>query len=395
MMKIKQLKALIVGLFIGLLLLVGARRGSAEQLQSGGSCLAYRGVNLAGAEFGEGNLPGVYGTHYTYPTNQEVDYFMGKGMTTFRVPFRWERLQQSQYAALDSAELAYLTTFVNYATGEGAHVILDPHNYARYYGGVIGETVPVGAFADFWTHVANEFKSNPRVIFGLMNEPHSMSTELWVDDANTAIDAIRATGATNLILVPGNAWTGAHSWEQDWYGTPNAVAMLNIVDSGNNYAFDFHQYFDDDFSGTSASCQSITIGAEKLQTATDWLRANNRRGFLGEFAGGSNITCEFAVENALRHLEDNDDVWIGWTWWAAGPWWGNYFFTLEPTNNFQVDAPQMSWLTSHINCVPTAIDLTQTQATEMPSYILPLLLLGLIVVTFFVQKQQKNRSFST
>ena len=23
--------------------------------------------------------------------------------------------------------------------------------------------------------------------------------------------------------VPGNAWTGAHSWEESWYGTANAV----------------------------------------------------------------------------------------------------------------------------------------------------------------------------
>jgi hypothetical protein len=23
-------------------------------------------------------------------------------------------------------------------------------------------------------------------------------------------------------------------------------------------------------------------------------------------------------------------VWNGWTWWAAGPWWGNYIFSVEP-----------------------------------------------------------------
>src|SRR5262245_20886061 len=65
----------------------------------------YTGTNLAGADFGESNLPGTYNTHYTYPTQQEVDYYVEKGMNTFRIPFRWERLQQSQNASLNAVEL--------------------------------------------------------------------------------------------------------------------------------------------------------------------------------------------------------------------------------------------------------------------------------------------------
>jgi endoglucanase len=33
-------------------------------------------------------------------------------------------------------------------------------------------------------------------------------------------------------------------------------------------------------------------------------------------------------------------VWQGWTWWAAGPWWGGYMFSIEPTNG-TTDKPQM------------------------------------------------------
>ena len=29
-------------------------------------------------------------------------------------------------------------------------------------------------------------------------------------------------------------------------------------------------------------------------------------------------------------LLKNKDVYLGWTWWAAGPWWGSYFTSLEP-----------------------------------------------------------------
>lgn len=48
--------------------------------------------------------------------------------------------------------------------------------------------------------------------------------------------------------------------------------------------------------------------------------------------------------SALDHLRANVDVWLGWSWWAAGPDWQDYPFTLEPTGNFTIDAPQMSWL---------------------------------------------------
>jgi endoglucanase len=312
--------------------------------------LRYAGVNLAGAEFGEGNLPGQYGVHYIYPTAAEVDYFTGKGMNTIRLPFRWERLQQSAYAAFDGAELARLDAIVTDITGKNAYVILDPHNYARYYGGIIGQGIDVAVFADFWSRLAQHYKNNPRVIFGLMNEPHTMPTGLWRDDANAAIAAIRAAGATNLILVPGNAWTGAHSWNQTWYGTANAVEMLAISDPGNNYAFELHQYLDGDSSGTSGNCISDTIGSQRLAEVTGWLRDHGKRGFLGEFAGGRNPTCYAALDDLLGYIDANDDVWIGWTYWAAGPWWGEYIFTLEPDAQ-GADRPQMTVLEKHLNTI--------------------------------------------
>jgi endoglucanase len=49
-----------------------------------------------------------------------------------------------------------------------------------------------------------------------------------------------------------------------------------------------HQYLDTDGSGTSATCVSSTIGAERLQAATQWLQQNKKKGFLGEIGAGSN-----------------------------------------------------------------------------------------------------------
>ena len=311
--------------------------------------IKYAGVNLAGAEFGQNNLPGTYNTHYTYPTQAEVDYFRNKGLNTIRLPFRWERLQQSTNANLNAAELNRLHTFVAATTAKGVHVILEPHNFARYYPdpanfqssaqGLIGSYYPNSVFADFWSRVASIYKTNSYVIFNLMNEPNSMPTEQWVSAANAAIAAIRATGATNLIQVPGNQWTGAHAWTANYYGTPNSVAMLNIADPANNYAFEVHQYLDGNSSGTSTTIVDANIGVTRLTAFTAWLRANNKRGFLGEFAVAnstigttSGLIGDEALTNMLGYIQANADVWEGWTWWAAGPWWGEYMFTLEPSN---------------------------------------------------------------
>jgi endoglucanase len=311
--------------------------------------LAYGGgVNLIGPDFGP-ELPGVYGETFIYPTTDEMDYFLGKGMRVFRLPFRWERLQASQFAEFEPAEQARLDMFVNDATSRGAYVIIDPHNGARYYGEIIGESeVPAAAFADFWSRLAERYGSNDRVIFALMNEPYNMPTELWVADANAAIQAIRATGATNLILVPGNHYTGAHSWGLDGYGTPNAIAMLEITDPGDNYAYEVHQYMDIDSSAGHETCVSSTIGSERMAFFTDWLRTHSKRGFLAEFGSGTDDTCLAALDDILTHLNQNSDVYLGWTYWAAGPWWPADYtsMSLEPTDG--VDRPQMAILSRHL-----------------------------------------------
>lgn len=337
--------------------------------------LTYYGVNLAGADFGSdqdgSDLPGSFGTSYTYPNQAEVDYFQGKRFNLVRLPFRWERLQRSLGGDLDAAEMARLTSFVNETTAKGVSVILDPHNYARYNGNLIGSAqVTNEHFADFWTKVAGLFSDNERVIFGLMNEPSRMVTSQWTDAANVAIAAIREAGATNLILVPGNGWTGGHSWKQDWYddanvpgfdenGYPNgsnAQEMLRIVDSGDNFAFDIHQYLDSDFSGTEEECVDATVGSRSLVGVTEWLETHNKKAILGEFGGGRGATCLAAITDIAQFVEDHPEQWSGWAYWAAGPWWGDYIYTLEPENLGKenvVDRPQMGALESVMQVTST------------------------------------------
>jgi len=308
--------------------------------------LKFTGCSESGAEFGGNVLPGVFGKNYIYPSNFSIDHLNSVGMNFFRIPFLWERMQWSLNQPLDPQQLAYLNQTVHEVTVvRRAYALLDPHNYARYRGQIIGSgAVPNSAFADFWRRLSAVFKSNPRVVFGLMNEPNTMPTEQWLSAANAAIAAIRSTGATNLITVPGNAWTGAQSWTQNWYGTSNSVVMKNVVDPGHNFMFEVHQYFDSDGSGTHPDCPK---GPDVLDSFTQWCKQNNFRGFLGEFAGGYNSQCQNVINGVFSYMEANADVWQGFTWWAAGQWWGSYMYSIEPNAN-GTDKPQMAWIKPHL-----------------------------------------------
>ncbi|KAG6862567.1 hypothetical protein C0995_000115 [Termitomyces sp. Mi166 len=289
------------------------------------------GVNESGAEFGNQNIPGVLGTDYTWPSPSSVDYFVNQGFNTFRVPFQMERLSPPSSGLTGSFNAAYLSglttasRIVNYITNKGAYAVIDPHNFMRYNGAIISSN---SDFSRWWTNLANQFKSNTRVIFDLQNEPNGIDATTVAASMQAAVNAIRAAGATSqLILVEGTSWTGAWTWTS----SGNAAAFANITDPNNNIAIQMHQYLDSDGSGTSDQCVSATIGAERIADATAWLKAHNFKGFLGEIGAGSNANCIAAVQGALCAMQQSG-VWIGALWWAAGPWWGTYFQSIEPPN---------------------------------------------------------------
>lgn len=329
-------------------LLVGATEGGAGETRrkpGDRKPLDFTGVNLAGGEFGavkEGRER-VYGKDYILPSSPDLDYFGSNGFNIVRLPFRWEDLQPALNQSLNALAMERVRAVVAGAGARRMVTILDPHNYARYRGRAVGSPEASNqAYADFWKRVAQEFKNDPLVWFGLMNEPHDLPNEQWLAAANAGIVAIRGTGATNLILVPGNAWTGAHSW----FASKNAEFMLKVVDPLNHCVFEVHQYLDKDSSGTKPEAVSEKVGRERLQRFTEWCRTHQRRGFLGETAAADNATASAAMDDMLSYMEENREVWVGFTWWAAGPWWGEYMFSLQPKNGR--DRPQMGVLRPHL-----------------------------------------------
>lgn len=161
--------------------------------------------------------------------------------------------------------------------------------------------------------------------FDLDNEYHDMDQTLVLDLNQAAINGIRAAGATSqYIFIEGNSYTGAWTW------TTVNDNLKALTDPQDKIVYEMHQYLDSDGSGTSETCVSTTIGQERVANATQWLIDNGKVGVLGEFAGGVNDQCKTAITGMLDYLGENSNVWKGAMWWAAGPWWGTYIYSMEP-----------------------------------------------------------------
>ncbi len=305
------------------------------------------GVNLSGAEWGDRRL-GTEGVGWAFPTETEIEYFASIGLKHLRIPLAWERLHPNLIGELDPLYLSRMDALAAWSAKYGIALIWDLHNYGRYDGIPLGSAgMPTSSLADTWAKIAQHYANRTDILFSLMNEPHDMLSETVVEMQNLAILAIRAAGASNTIIVNGNAWSGAHSWADSWYGTSNAEAMLNIQDPANNMVYAVHLYFDGDASGTSANVVSETIGVDRLQGVTAWARAHNKRLCVEEIGAARDVLSLAALTRTVEFVEANRDVFHSLQLWAGGPLWNNYMFGVNPDANDQM-APQLKILLPYL-----------------------------------------------
>ncbi|KAK4114781.1 glycoside hydrolase family 5 protein [Canariomyces notabilis] len=313
-------------------------------LPGASATIYYAGVAQSSGEFGAWSptqtrgtgLPGRFGVDYSFISTSGVDIMTDQNKVNLhRVAFLLERMCPLEYglgAKFNETHFDYFKQAVDYITKtKGAYAILDPHNYMRYNdpssqpfsGSVIGNTsdstaATTAQFGAFWGELAKRFADNGKVMFGLMNEPHDMPSSLLVSNLQAAIDAIRASGATNLIIAPGNAWTGGHYWTKGG-SEANSNWIHKLTDPAGNLAIDIHEYLDQDFSGGHTECTQDP--ATNLAGVTAWLREHKLKAFITEFGGSNTTACTTMLNGILDYMAANDEY-IGWTAWAAGPFWG-------------------------------------------------------------------------
>ncbi len=336
----------------------GTAGGSSSSDPTGivaGKPMQLLGVNIDGAEYNQDKPGATLNQDYVYPAHSEIDYFSSIGMNVIRVPLSWTRMQPSQYGALDQQQLNSLDDVVSYAASKGVKVELDNHNYGWWNvaGGQGGDAstaigvpggVPSSALADFWTKMATHYINSPNVLYGLMNESVVQTAAQWAPVDQDSINAIRATGATQEILVPGVNYTTAETWNT---GSGNAAIVGKVTDPGHNMAFEVHMYLDANNSGEVPGVASTTIGPERLDNVTQWAQSVGARVFLGEFGVGTDATSLTALDNTMAYLQQHSNVWQGGTYYGAGPWMSDYR-NAGPDTNQPGMAPQTAILAKYV-----------------------------------------------
>jgi len=307
----------------------------------------YAGVAESSGEFGVYSstatpgtgLPGRFGVDYQFINTAGIDTYVDQNkVNLFRVAFLLERMcpvATGLGATFNETHFDLYKEAIDYITvTKGAYAILDPHNYMRYNdpsqqpatGSVIGNTsdpkaATTAQFGEFWEELAGRFKDNGKVIFGINNEPHDMPTSLVLANDQAAVDGIRNSGAENLIIAPGNGYTGGHAWLQSSQGDdPSGDYMYMLTDPLNNTAFDIHEYLDSDFSGGHLECAQAA--ATNLDPLTAWLKQYGFKAMITEFGAANTTQCEPYLQDLINYMADNEEY-IGWTAWAAGPFWGS------------------------------------------------------------------------
>lgn len=230
---------------------------------------------------------------FNIPTTQaECDYFADRRARIVRINFRWERVQPTVNAALNTTNRDKLTAMVDFALNRGLIPYINAMQYGGRYipGNATGDITAAATayklgdgtlatdysdFADFWDRISNLFTGAgyEGVIFGLSNEPESIpingngdETSAWVAAANEAISAIRGNGANHLITIEGNGWnnakvfatmdmTGSSStgtwqqWERWYVGASYAAATkrgtISRVTDPATTTPDFELYYED------------------------------------------------------------------------------------------------------------------------------------------------------
>ena len=140
------------------------------------------------------------------------------------------RLQLSQHFWLssmctyDPAYAGRVDAEVARITSRGMVALLDLHwsTRGRSCGVHDQQEMADDLSVQFWSQVASRYRGNPLVAFDLYNEPHDIDDATWRDGGvvgawygiggwhaagmQQLYDAVRATGATNLVFVSGRNW---------------------------------------------------------------------------------------------------------------------------------------------------------------------------------------------
>jgi endoglucanase len=223
-----------------------------------------------------------------------------------RIPIN-ESFWYSGAANYDPNYHVLVDSTVRRAHEAGLAVILDLHFSDQGNGARRAYTLEpladAGHAIPFWKEVAAQFKNDPRVLFEMYNEPHDVSWDMWLNGGTVRdtsgtyqgvgyqqiYDAIRSTGAENIVIANGLNW-----------GYDLSQAATHPI-NGYNVMYGTHVYdwpekqpaaWDRDFGNLAAKYPVM----------------------IGEFG---TMNCGLPYYNAVMDYADRKNLhMVAWAWYA-------------------------------------------------------------------------------
>lgn len=224
------------------------------------------------------------------------------------------------YTALMSTYRTIITSEVHEFTSRGVYTILDLHQLSG--GGLSTRCLDNPAQGlrpmadsespDFWRSVATAMRGNPLVGFDLFNEPHDIDDDTWKDGGGSGsltgirtvgmqdlYEAVRSTGARNLIFVSGRQWA-----------TDIDVAIRRPL-NGYGIVLAPHLYCH------ASTCDAASLSASLGAMVTE--RALARHPVLITEFGNSDPNSGDFQDWAIKYAQGRGIGWVAYSWQDSAP----------------------------------------------------------------------------
>lgn len=289
-------------------------------LDANGKVFTAHGVDRMGTEYACSTANA--GVDFDGPVTQAaVSAMLSWDINSVRVPLNedcWLGINGEPANGLSAAQYKTdIVNWVNLLNQNGLVVILDLHwNNSGTNQSTGQEPMPDLDHAPaFWTSVANTFKNNSSVIFDLYNEPYpgvnNATTTGWscwkngstaastspcadipfaVAGMQTLITTVRATGATNVLML------GGLTWANDLTGW----LANEPTDPDHGLVASFHVY---NFNGcVTADCWNTQVAPVAAQVPV----------IAGEI--GENDCLSTFIDTLMPWLDAHGIGYLAWTW---------------------------------------------------------------------------------
>jgi len=284
---------------------------------STGRIIVPHGVNRMGTEYQ--CTKSAIGTNFDGPIDQaSVNAMLTWGINIVRVPLNedcWLGINGFPASGFSAAQYQQqIMSWVNLLIQNNMIVIVEMHWNAPGSTQATGqEPMPDMDHAPaFWTSVANTFKANSSIIFDIYNEPFTTSWSCWKNGSTAAsaspctdvpfaaagmqtlVNTVRATGATNVVMLGGLAFSNDVS---QWLANKPTDSLNNLVASVHIYNFN---------ACANTGCWDSQIAPVVAQVPV----------MIGEL--GENDCASGFINTLMTWLDQHTTGYLAWTWTVTG-----------------------------------------------------------------------------